>query len=308
MKRDRHRRVLTPERMTVRIAMGAALLGVLAAAYLVPEADDEQRAHVSLTPPTALPASEGSAVAWPADPPRSDAPTDGTPRSGGASVTASIVAGAPCAAGQVVVEAALEPDRPDARFEIGRARGRVAVVDLPRRGNRDANDPVGRISVRARLGRDVVAETVLKVPLPPCEARLVATAQPTAATKVRVRVTRHGDTDALGGQSPRLRYDFGQGDVEVTRERDVTFDYGPDAEGRDYLITVTALADDEETSAAEAGTAGATEGRGLVGAGLVGYATVAFPDLAASRALQARFDALQREQNQLADRLGYRND
>ncbi|MEM1035027.1 MAG: hypothetical protein AAGN82_32100 [Myxococcota bacterium] len=68
------------------------------------------------------------------------------------------------------------------------------------------------------------------------------------------------------------------------------------------------LTDDDETSAAEAGTAGATEGRGLVGAGLVGCATVAFPDLAASRALQARFDALQREQNQLADRLGYRND
>ncbi|MEM1033109.1 MAG: hypothetical protein AAGN82_22380 [Myxococcota bacterium] len=215
-------------------------------------------------------------------------------------LVAEVVAGTPCARGQVVVRTRLQPEHPKARLYVGRKRGPTVVVDLPVIGDGNPEGSEAHIPVIAKVGREVVAETQLDLPLPPCAGRVVATARPVGPTTVRVRAALLD-----GGQpdvGPLFRYDFGQGDVKVTRDRDVTFDYGAEAEGQTYIISVTAGPTGETSSSATAPSAGKSPP-----AGLVGYAVVAFPRLDALRELEATIERRQQEQNELADRLRWDN-
>jgi len=232
-----------------------------------------------------------------------------SPVEGGYALTAEVISGQPCAGGQVLVQATLSPEVAGAVITIGKKRGALQVVDLPRRRGAAA-DAAGAgsatgggasatrggesltIPVGAKQGGEQLASYDLVLPLAPCPGRLVADVRRVGTQQIRVRVSLLGTAD----DDAWLRYDFGQGDTDVTRDRDVTFDYGPDAEGQRFVITVSTV-----TAPDVAGSPSTAP------AGMVGYGVVTFPRLDALRDLEAELDARQRKQNELAEQLGIDN-
>ena len=182
----------------------------------------------------------------------------------------------------MLVEARLEPERPDARYVIGRAVGSPAVVWLPSRSDTST-------VVEARVGKKLLASTVLVVKAEPCPSRLKVVARRISLTMAQVRVALFGEL--ADGDDVVFRYDFGQGASETTTARSVEFDYGAAAEGRNFVITVTAEA--KALVAPEART--------------IGFARVAIPRADGLKDLAAELRERQQRQNALAEKRGWRS-
>lgn len=260
-----HLSALKMRRLGVVAVVGMLLVGY-AATPLPSEPAELRSKHSEASPPDAGPRLEQGTEARP----------------GSASVAARVVAGQPCPGGQIVVQGELSGSEPGAALQIGSTRGDLAVVDLPEH----THDSGTAIDVLAQVDGRVVEHHRLPVDLAPCPARVVAVAERVGATTVRVRTALLGTAK----DNTTLYYDFGQGTVRATKARDVTFDYGPWAEGRRLLVSVATEADASNAPP-----------------GMVGYALVSFPRLDDLRATWAAIDARQAEQNDLARRLGWRN-
>ncbi|MEM6788319.1 MAG: hypothetical protein AAF928_00455 [Myxococcota bacterium] len=229
---------------------------------------------------------EASSGAAPA--PRDNGHAAAHPTTRGPVVEAAVVAGHPCRNGQILVRSALADAPEGASLTVGQPRGALAVVHVPARGG--PAEGLAHIPVRASLGSDTLAASTLELELQDCPGRLIVVTEVLGDTQARILTSVFGDFDRDGP----FRYDFGDGQSEVTSDRDVVHDYGADAEGREFVITVSLVeATEEGADPQPAATPGAK-----------GFGVVRFPDLTKFRETLDAIDELQREHDASAARRG----